>query len=80
MICVTLISPKHRKEKEQLLCSLTGFLPQDLDDNFAKFLHAHRFSGVGMCQEGLIRFWLALDLRASDHTHERDQIIGRCGC
>ena len=57
---------------------ITGFLPQDLDDNFAKFIHAHRFSGVGMYQEGLIRFWLALDLRASDHTHERDQIIGRC--
>lgn len=58
---------------------LTGFLPQDLDDNFAKFFHAHRFSGVGMCQEWLIRFRLALNLRASDHTHERDQIIGRCG-
>jgi hypothetical protein len=57
----------------------TGFLPQDLDDSFAKFFHAHRFSGVGMYQEGLIRFWLALDLRASDHTHERDQIIRRCG-
>lgn len=56
---------------------MIGFLPQDLDDNFAKFFDAHRFSGVGMCQEGLIRFWLALNLRTSDHTHERDQIIGR---
>ena len=57
----------------------TSFLPQDLDDNFAEFSHAHRFSIVGMYQEWLIRFWLALNLRASDHTHERDQIIGRCG-
>lgn len=57
----------------------TCFLSQDLNENFAKFFHAHRFSGVGMYQEGLVRFWLALDLRASDHAHERDQIVRRCG-
>jgi hypothetical protein len=85
MICVErkgLISANTREtyveEKGKELC-FTGFLPQDLDDNFAKFFHAHRFSSVGMRQEGLIRFWLALNLRAGDHTHERDQIIGRCG-
>jgi hypothetical protein len=31
-----------------------------------------------MCQEGLVRFWLALNLRAGDHAHGRDQIVGRC--
>ena len=57
----------------------TGFLPQDLDENSTKILHAHRFSRVGMRQEGLVCLRLALDLRAGGHAHERDQIIGRCG-
>jgi len=86
MICVkrkkALISATPAKtyveEKKGAVAMFTGFLPQDLDDNFAEFSHAYRPSGVGMYQEVFIRFWLALDLRTSNHTHERDQIIGRC--
>lgn len=61
------------KKEDELF---TSFLPQRLDEGLTKFLRAHLFSRVGMCQERLEIIRIASNLRAGNHAYERDQIIG----